>query len=283
MTYHYWTVRWVPDVARGEFVNIGVLVGADDDWAFRGVTNLQRATSLGGDAGRATSILKALEGRVQRSMLPAGEAWGGEPLSHSEIERMRSHQSNAVQLAAPRLLHARTATEGLEIIYPLMVEEHPRRTRDTTRRKLIRDLQQDLDLHLGQRVTTMRGSRARADGQRGSFDLLIEHGEQMHLAHAWSFANNHIDQVATNHQSWAWFVRMFRKDGAQLYPRAGATRVIDKDTPLSIVHDRPRSAEQREVFNSAEAAWRELGVTAFDREEIPEAVTAIGSGFALAG
>jgi hypothetical protein len=36
MLYNYWVVRYVPNVARGEFTNIGLVVGADGaDWTTR--------------------------------------------------------------------------------------------------------------------------------------------------------------------------------------------------------------------------------------------------------
>lgn len=283
MIYHYWTIRWVPDVVRGEYVNIGVLVGnGERDWAFRAVENLQRATALGGDAGRATSFLSALRRRVESTLLPDSEAWGGRPLSFADVERMRAHQSNAVQLAAPRVLSVTSAEQGLQIMYPLMVEEPERRTRDTSRRQLVRALDKDLQAAIGPQITTRHGARARAEGQRGNFDLVFEHEEHLQLAHAWSFTVRDQDRLAQTHQAWAWFVRMLRKDGGMLQPGGGDSRYIDKDTPLAIVHDRPQTAEQREVFDSARTSWRDLGVAAFEKDEMSDAVTQITRDLALA-
>lgn len=45
--YQYWLIRYVPNAVRGEFVNIGVLVGMDGkDWALRTVDSFTRASLL---------------------------------------------------------------------------------------------------------------------------------------------------------------------------------------------------------------------------------------------
>lgn len=48
--FDYWVARWVPEPARGEFVNIGVIVLATESsrWSFR-LGGLQRARRLGGN------------------------------------------------------------------------------------------------------------------------------------------------------------------------------------------------------------------------------------------
>ena len=46
--YTYSVIRYVPDVFRGEFVNVGILVGREDeDWEVRQLSNLRRARAIG--------------------------------------------------------------------------------------------------------------------------------------------------------------------------------------------------------------------------------------------
>ena len=46
--YIYSVIRYVPDVFRGEFVNVGILVGREDeDWEVRQLSNLRRARAIG--------------------------------------------------------------------------------------------------------------------------------------------------------------------------------------------------------------------------------------------
>jgi len=46
----YSLIRYVPDPARGEFVNVGAIAGSEDagDWQVRQLQNPARARALGG-------------------------------------------------------------------------------------------------------------------------------------------------------------------------------------------------------------------------------------------
>jgi hypothetical protein len=45
VSYQFSLIRFVPDPARGEFVNIGAVVGDDEaqDWELRLISNLKRS------------------------------------------------------------------------------------------------------------------------------------------------------------------------------------------------------------------------------------------------
>lgn len=285
MTYHYWTIRWVPDVVRGEFVNLGVLVGNDErqDWALEFVEDFGRASALGGDAARAASFLRSLRNRVDSALLPDAEVWGQRPLSFADVERLRAHQSNAVQLAAPRLLAVDSAAQGLQIIYPLMVEERTRRTRDTTRTRLVNALENDLRTGTHPELVTRRRTQARADGQRGSFDLVAQTPGHIQLAQAWSFTTSNVEYTAEKHQAWAWFVRMLRHEGGELQTRENSVIRVRADAPLLVIHDRPKTDSQRELFDSARVSWEALDIRAFEDVEMRDAVGMMRQGLALAG
>lgn len=284
MTYQYWTIRWVPDVVRGEFVNIGVLVGSEErnDWAIQSVENFTRANSLGGDAGRAKSFIRALERRVEQALLPDGVAWGGERLTFADVERLRAHQSNSVQLAAPRRLHAASAEAGMQMIYALMVLEPAVISREQKRVRLARRLERDLQDRLPRELVTQRRAKARADGQRGGFDLLARTPERLQLANAWSFTARNVDTLAREHQSWAWFISNLRDDGGQITVNGDASVVIPPDVPLVVVHDMPKTDEQHDVYKSARIAWDSLDIKAFEQGEMHAAAEYMREQFVLA-
>ena len=50
MVFVYSVIQFVPNIARGEFVNVGVLAGSDETgkWATRRIHNIDRAVLLGG-------------------------------------------------------------------------------------------------------------------------------------------------------------------------------------------------------------------------------------------
>ena len=48
MTYHYSVLRFVPDSARDEGINLGIVAGDDEagDWELRVLSNLRRAKAI---------------------------------------------------------------------------------------------------------------------------------------------------------------------------------------------------------------------------------------------
>ena len=56
--YVYSTVRFVPNPARGEFVNIGAIIGSDDtrEWELRTVDRYNRAAFLDDDGVFANAL-----------------------------------------------------------------------------------------------------------------------------------------------------------------------------------------------------------------------------------
>lgn len=285
MTMHFWTIRWVPDVVRGEFINIGVLAGDDEthDWAIQHVDSFKRANLLGGDAGRAESYLGALTQRVSASLLPPG-MFGDRPgLSFAEVERIRAHQSNSVQLGAPRLVHAASAVDALSIVYPLMVDEPEVHRRSRARTRLVNALGTRLERALSQRdVELERNLVGRAALERGRFDFVAATHEHSQLAHAWSFRTQDATITAEKTGAWAWFLSEFRRQGVQLASRDGRTFDVKADTPLVVIHDAPSSDDQYDVLRAARASWLRLGATVHESDELDAVAHDVLENLALA-
>lgn len=107
MRHNYWTIRYVPDPVRGERVNIGVIVGSDDerDGAMRIVDSPARANRLGGGAQRALAYVNALQRRVESALLPEdGLPRDSAPITSALLDRLHSHQENAVQVSSARTI-----------------------------------------------------------------------------------------------------------------------------------------------------------------------------------
>ena len=109
MRYVYSVIRFVPDSARGEFINIGVIAGSDltGEWDARTVGNLKRARYLD-DAAILGSVVAAVE-RVSAFIDRASTA--GEPLldeadapSQSWLARLASDHKTSCSFRGKRLL-----------------------------------------------------------------------------------------------------------------------------------------------------------------------------------
>lgn len=274
MTYFYWTLQWVPDVVRGEFVNIGVLVGEERgrDWAFRHVSSFQRANSIGGDAGRAQSYLNALRDRVAKTMLPPSAMWEARPLSFADVESTRAHQSNSLRLAPPRRVVAASAEAALELVYPLMVEEPPVSRRLRTRDRVVRTFRQELERSLPlEDLTYAWDARATAGSQRGRFDVVLQNDERAQLGHAWSFQARDAAKTAESTAAWAWFIERFRTEGATILTAPKQALLLPRQTHVIVVHDEPTSDEQHANYRAALEAWRKLDIEARPTAEVRSA------------
>ena len=118
MRYLFSVVHYVPDPARQEFVNVGLIVGSDDtgEWEMRTIGNRKRARALGG----SLSTLATFEdyvGRVLDDHLEAMEEAEAVPVVDERwlLDLVRT-QDHAVQLTAPAPISAGDIDEALDTL-----------------------------------------------------------------------------------------------------------------------------------------------------------------------
>ena len=127
-------VRYVPDVARGEFVHIGVVlrqVGGAGTVLVRFARGWSRVKSLDGDADVA--MLQALEGELQQRLTEVGLE------ERSLLEVLEASFSNQVQVTPWRASLAETLPAEMDRLMRLYVDAAPRamRARDGGRALLV--------------------------------------------------------------------------------------------------------------------------------------------------
>ena len=135
-------VRYVPDVARGEFVNIGVLlreVGGGETLLVRFARGWSRVKSLDGDADVA--MLQALEGELQ------GRLTEGETKERPLLEVLEASFSNQVQVTPWRASLAETLPAEMDRLMRLYVDAAPRamRAREGERTLLVMTMRRAFD------------------------------------------------------------------------------------------------------------------------------------------
>lgn len=133
-SYKAWTLRFVPDSVRGEFINIGLIVGCNyADWAIHTVDSFSRANKIGGDAQLLTPFLDSLKSSVSvandPSLIGAGKLplWTfGQGITEGYLDDLRRRLNNSLQISEPHLAHGDSAQEILELLYPHFVCENVR-------------------------------------------------------------------------------------------------------------------------------------------------------------
>src|SRR5271155_2021100 len=99
MTYWLSVVRFVPDPARGEFINVAAIAGNDTngDWKVRAVSNWKRAKLIDPEdvLGAVANFIGTLQSQLEDEEVQAGA------LSVVALQRMSEEMRNVVQVSSP--------------------------------------------------------------------------------------------------------------------------------------------------------------------------------------
>lgn len=278
MQYRYWLIRYVPDAARGEFVNVGIVVGNDRaDWALRRVHSLRRASRLGGNASTLEPWLTRIERLITDHQNPP--LFGSlveRPLSSGWMGHLSGRLNNAIQISDATPIEADSAEEAASFLFPFLVAETSARPAARTRARLISDLRDhylfDANLMSGQGL--LQRPRARVGRQRGRFDFAVLSDEVNQLSQVWSFDVKDTDRLEQEIQSWSFLVERLRNDGGELFAKGDNGLISDAigpAVPISVVYQEPRgavSAERSDVYLAAREAWNLLSVTAVPSDQL---------------
>lgn len=273
--YSYWLVRYVPDVARGERVNVALIVGSDSgDWAIRRVPNLRRASRLGGNATAVRPWLDDLASRIHEAQNPPLEVFGraAEPLTVARFELMAHRFNNVVQLSAGRPVWGESADSIAEALAPVLIDDPSVAARSTTRSGIVAQLSalytNTLQLEHGRNL--FQGVRARVGRQSRRFDLAASHAHRTQLTQAFAFDVRNTSDLERDVQAWNYIVSRLRTEGASLELPGHNVRVTD-DTPIAVAYQAAPSpnAQQEDLLGAALEDWSLLGVLATPSSELP--------------
>lgn len=266
MIYNYWIVRFVPNVARGEFSNIGLVAGADGhDWS---VSFDPRFIRNHGNLSSDLRELRAWMDWFQRTVSTESESELSRPeISSGWIDHLRNRQANSVQFSPAAPIDAESARAAVDLLYPHLVEREVARRRSTlTRRRMrveVRDtLVHELGFSIGRDLLT--SPRARIGMQQGTFDFAYTGdrrfaGPGRHLSNVWAFNVMSLDSLQTEIQSWNYLVARLRTSGATMESH-GERFDVSPGTPIEVIIDAPStdrgdSAWREDIFAAATEAW----------------------------
>jgi hypothetical protein len=264
MRFVYSIVRFVPDPARGEFINIGTIAGSDEtsEWETRIVTNKRRARSLD-----SSHILANVLGAVENLERRIDHANAGLPLPDEDpvcekwLARLATESNNVLQFSAPAPMIAETIEEVLEVIDREMIVDPatvPHKYKNKTvafARARSAYLEAGLreDTELLERVEVISAGAH----YRDNFDFVVANGSAVQLAQAWSFQLPDQDELVRDLKSWAWTVRDMR---AQVSTASSGERVIiiPKDVDVAAIYI--PTQEPGVIFEVADALCRAADV-----------------------
>lgn len=276
--YQYWLVRYVPDVARGERVNVAVIAGRDGgDWAIRVVQDLKRASRLGGEAGALRPWLESLESTVSHYQNPPLSLFGGdrvERLSTAWVELLSHRFNNVLQISEAAPVLADSARAAADFLFPILVAAPKTTKRSRTRTRLVSNMN-EFYLSTGEFETgrnLLRRPFATIGRQRGRFDFAVLSGDVGQLSQAFAFDVRDSDLLEQEIHSWNYIVSKLRNDGGVLTNGQSSAPSVPADVPISVVYQEPNSLDSRhqDMFAAALEAWTDLEVRAVPSAELDQ-------------
>ena len=281
MTYFFSMLRFVPDPARGEFVNIGAIAGDEEtqDWELRLISNLKRARSIDHASflPHALEVAGEFQDRLATEDLPAPEqGW----LTWPELRTLSGEMNNILQLTAPTPIEVQSAEGALDIVFEeLVLDPAARRYRFEKKFRAVSATRQAYraaavpDEYVRQRVVVASGVF------KTPFDFAVQNGRAIQLVQCWSFQLPNQDELADQVKSWAWTMQELRRQGGLLRSNVDAVPVPD-NLDVGVVYIPPRDGEAS-AFEEAQAAFHEVGATHVTPEHADELAQAAAAALHL--
>lgn len=285
MRYDYWVVRYVPDPIRGEFVNIGVIAGRDQDWSMRRVSNLRRASRIGGSAVVTDPFLHRIEDAIHlrlnevESLIPSDR---GSRFGKGRLEDLRHRMNNIVQLSESRPVVASSSEEAADLAFDLMVVDIDHEVKHRSRTRVVHKLRDAFNLRPELLKHVAQHQIASVGAQETAIDFAVQNFNVKQMSQVWAFDVRDTRNLQTQIRAWNYLLGLLREDGGVLKSKGGRVGAsIPANVEINAVYTPPTSEEGDTQLHIALDGWRRLGVDAIPSSEseavVKEAERLIGS------
>jgi hypothetical protein len=262
----------VPDTARGEFINVGVLVGSElsNEWAIRHFDNPLRARRLSEGRGLSSvwSYLDQVGDLIERhdEALSQLQFDNSAILTESWLQQEHQEHLNLVQLTSPTPLVADGIEQALEMAFDAFIVDPERRRQAFTRRRVrqyLREAFRNQELVVGEQL--YERVIAKAGNQETAFDFAVGNGHLVQLSQTWSFQGQDPLDVVEQVKAWGWTVERLREDGGTVGVKTGAFYDAPRDIDIEVVYAppladeaKPRLEQALEIFERVHAGAHEI-------------------------
>lgn len=274
MRYVYSIVRFVPDPVRGEFVNIGMIVGSEetDEWQLRLVDNMKRARALDGQ-GILSSVwryvteletrLDLFEEAVEASEEPS------ERISEKWLEKLWEDFGNVVQLSRPAPLDTDSIIAAFDLLFPQFIIDPESRRYNFQKKNVataaLRRAYREYGLQKGANLFETPTVSGRHHRER--FDFAVANGNAVQLTHTFSFQLPDKEKLAEDIKAWAFTVEDIRTSGGNAVKDARQVQV-PADVPIAIAYVPPSDQSGAIALDEAMRAFERVRAEAFPIDQV---------------
>ena len=265
MRYSYSLVRFVPDPVRGEFVNVGAIVGSDEssEWAVQQVDNPLRARHLD-DRGTLPAAWAFIDhvGReidaFERMVLTGDES--DVELSEDWLHRLHTQHSNIVQVSEPLPIIANSIEEAVETVFGQLIVDPAKRAGGSTKHPALAAMRRAYR-EAGLVGSVLQGAILEADGHRERLDFGVANGRVVQIAQTWSFQVADQDLLARNVRAWGWAVKAVQSHGGHLATADRGDLEIPRDVDVEVLYIPNDRRGDRSALDDARSVFASLGAT----------------------
>jgi Protein of unknown function (DUF3037) len=281
MSFQFSLIRFVPDPARGEFVNIGAVAGSDEarEWELRLVSNLSRAKALDdrGVLSKAFAYAAGLEDHIAALELQQ-ETGGPEPISAEMLRRRAAEMHNIIQLSPPAPVAADSAEGALELVFEQLVLDAARKRFPFEKKHRAQGAaRQAYRAHEVPAGAVRERAPVRSGVYDGTFDFAVHNGRALQLVQCWSFQLPNQADLAEQVKAWSWLVHEVRQAGGEL-ATAGGEIEVPRELDIYAIAIPPVAGAESPAYEEARAAFAENNVI----ELTPDAADRVGAQAAAA-
>ena len=268
MKYWFSLVRYVPNPARGEFLNVGAVVGSEEssDWAVRQIENIGRARAFGDKyaLSAAWSLMDRIRENIEQYEASFGSLFEPETdLTAEWLQQLHQDHRHVVQLSSPVPMVAETADEALDRIFEHMILDRSKpQVRFRKKSEALAALRRAYsrcsiirDRDFFERVVLT------ANRHQQKFDFVVRNGQALQLTHSLSFQMPNQVALSDQIKSWGWTVRSTREFGGTVAIRDERVEV-HRDVAVEVVYIPPSEGQDTPVMVEARDVFDKLDVTA---------------------
>lgn len=271
MLYRTRTIRYVPDVAREEFVNLGIIVIGErpGDLAVELLETVGQIPAIGGPRDAALSAAR----RIRRELLEYRSDPGRLELdeassAHGHLSLLARNAYNMIQFGDERVADGVSADALAEFLFGHLVarqtpiRRHHRLTR--LRHEVLSTYRQRPEIipHVAADPTLSAG------GREGSVDLAVVVRKVFELNTAFTFQGDPTQQLRERVDAWSFRMQRLRDQGGTLTTKDDETIPVPGDTPIIAVIQAPKTAQQYELYREVTVPWPSLGITEVPQPEL---------------
>ena len=261
MRYLYSIARYMPDAARGEFVNAGLVVGRDDELVVefpsmaRGrVKALKNGIEL---LPTAHDALRRIHEVIDRQWFESKTGASQSPTAETLIEGLAERYRNVIQFTQPTPISAESIDEALEIVSRLRLETTVHESRGVTRLSARAELKRTLFEQLPPESVAERVLLTVGNEWELTMDFAVRNGAVRQLSHAFSFYGRNVVARSKEIRAWAWTMDVLKDDGGSL-TIGGKKTTVPPYVPVAVFIATP--AQEPDDFDSAMHLFDRLNV-----------------------